>query len=307
MKCLLVSDLHYTLKQLDWVDRAGERFDLVVIAGDHLDISSAVSLDAQVIVTLKYLRRLHDKTTLLVSSGNHDLTARDAANEKVAVWMSRVRQLGVRADGDRLDVGETTFTVCPWWDGPVARDRVDEQLARDARDRGKHWVWVYHSPPDDSPVSWAGQRHFGDADLVRWIRLHQPDMVLTGHIHQSPFRTGGSWVDQIGRDVGLQPRPPDRSGPDAHRARHGPAACHVVLARRQPVRAARPAARRAACRASGDGRIGVAVRSRGMLLALMVHEGLEHLVHHAEVIVLTFELLLQIGEIRDHGVQPPRQ
>lgn len=144
MKCLLVSDLHYTLKQLDWVDRVGERFELVVIAGDHLDISSAVSLDAQVVVTLKYLRRLHDKTTLLVSSGNHDLTARDAANEKVAVWMSRVRQFGVPSDGDRVEVGETTFTICPWWDGPVARERVDEQLARDAREHGKHWVGLQH-------------------------------------------------------------------------------------------------------------------------------------------------------------------
>lgn len=198
MKCLFVSDLHYTLKQLDWVDRVGDRFDLVIISGDHLDVSSAVSLDAQVVVTLKYLRRLHAKTKLLVSSGNHDLTARDAANEKVPLWMSRVRQLGVPADGDYIDVGDTTFTICPWWDGPVAREQVGEQLARDARRRGKHWVWVYHSPPDESPVSWGGQRHFGDADLVQWIHQHQPDMVLCGHIHQSPFRNGGSWVDQIG-------------------------------------------------------------------------------------------------------------
>jgi Icc-related predicted phosphoesterase len=218
MKCLLVSDLHYTLKQLDWVDRVSEGFDLVVIAGDHLDISSTVSLDAQVVVTLKYLRRFHAKTTLLVSSGNHDLTARDAANEKVAVWMSRVRQLGVPADGDRIDVGETTFTICPWWDGPVAHGRVDELLARDARERGRHWVWVYHSPPDDSPVSWAGQRHFGDADLLHWIRLHQPDMVLCGHIHQSPFRSGGSWVDQIGRTWVFNPG-----------RQIGPIPTHIVL------------------------------------------------------------------------------
>ncbi len=198
MKCLLVSDLHYALKQFDWVDRVAPAFDLVVIAGDHLDISSVVSLDAQVVVILAYLRRVRAKTTLLVSSGNHDLTARDAAGEKVARWMAKVRQLGVPADGDRIEVGDITFTICPWWDGPNAREAVDAQLARDAERRAARWVWVYHSPPDASPVSWGGQKHFGDADLLRWIERYQPDMVLTGHIHQSPFREGGSWVDRIG-------------------------------------------------------------------------------------------------------------
>ena len=42
MKCLLTSDLHYALKQFDWVSNVAKNFDVVVIAGDHLDISSAV-------------------------------------------------------------------------------------------------------------------------------------------------------------------------------------------------------------------------------------------------------------------------
>jgi Icc-related predicted phosphoesterase len=198
MKCLLVSDLHYALKQLDWIDRVASRFDVVVLAGDHLDISSVVSLDAQVAVILAYVRKLSSKTALVVSSGNHDLTARDDADEKVARWLARVRPLGVSSDGDRIDVDGATITICPWWDGPRARERVAAQLERDAARRGARWVWVYHAPPDASPVSWGGQRHFGDADLLQWIERHRPDMVFTGHIHQSPFRAGGSWVDQIG-------------------------------------------------------------------------------------------------------------
>jgi Icc-related predicted phosphoesterase len=198
MKFLLVSDLHYTLKQFDWVDAVADNFDVVVIAGDHLDISSTVSIDAQVVVILNYLRRLHEKTTVLVSSGNHDLNTRDADNEKFARWMSRVRQLGVAADGESFEIGDTLFTICPWWDGPCSRARVGEQLARDAGKRRQRWIWIYHAPPDASPVSWGGAKHFGDTDLLAWIHEHQPDMVLTGHIHQSPFREGGSWVAQIG-------------------------------------------------------------------------------------------------------------
>jgi Icc-related predicted phosphoesterase len=59
-------------------------------------------------------------------------------------------------------------------------------------------VWVYHAPPDDSPTSWGGRQHFGDAQLLQWIRRYSPDLILTGHIHQSPFKPAGSWVDRIG-------------------------------------------------------------------------------------------------------------
>ena len=43
MKCLLVADLHYSLKQFDWLLEAARDMDVVVIAGDHLDISAYVS------------------------------------------------------------------------------------------------------------------------------------------------------------------------------------------------------------------------------------------------------------------------
>jgi Icc-related predicted phosphoesterase len=199
MKCLLVSDLHYALKQFDWIHSVADRFDLVVIAGDQLDVSSMVDVDVQIVVILKYLRRLKDRTRLLVSSGNHDLNGRNASGERAATWLSRARDLGVPIDGDHLEIDDISITVCPWWDGPESRDLVGLQLERDAQRRRRRWIWVYHAPPDESPVSWAGTKHFGDRDLLEWIRTFQPDIVLTGHIHQSPFRDGGSWVDQIGR------------------------------------------------------------------------------------------------------------
>ena len=60
------------------------------------------------------------------------------------------------------------------------------------------WIWVYHAPPDDSPTSWTGKRHYGDADLNQWIERHEPGIVLCGHVHESPFVDRGSWVDRIG-------------------------------------------------------------------------------------------------------------
>jgi len=198
MRLLLVSDLHYTLKQFDWVHAVADRFQLVVIAGDHLDISSVVQADLQIVVIMKYLKRLRERTRLLVSSGNHDLNGHDPSGERAALWLAKARDIGAAVDGDTLDVDDTVVTVCPWWDGPLGRDAVGALLARDAQRTRRQWIWVYHSPPDASPVSWTGSKYYGDSDLVQWIDTYQPTLVLTGHIHQSPFRQGGSWVDRLG-------------------------------------------------------------------------------------------------------------
>src|SRR5437763_1293129 len=39
MRCLFVADLHYSLPQFDWLLKAAAGYDLVVLAGDALDIS----------------------------------------------------------------------------------------------------------------------------------------------------------------------------------------------------------------------------------------------------------------------------
>jgi predicted phosphodiesterase len=67
MKCLLISDLHYALKQFDWVLTMAHNFEAVIIAGDHLDISSAVDARAQTVVILQYFRRLQAVTQLVVN------------------------------------------------------------------------------------------------------------------------------------------------------------------------------------------------------------------------------------------------
>jgi Icc-related predicted phosphoesterase len=197
MRFLLVSDLHYTLKQFDWVLNVAKDFDLVVIAGDHLDISSAVDIQAQITVIQAYLRRLSARCQLVVCSGNHDLDARSDAGEKYAKWILKARQFSVPTDEDCLMVDHTLFTICPWWDGPKRCEQVGDQLKRDSQKSKERWIWVYHAPPDASPTSWDGKKHYGDIQLVQWIERFAPDMVLCGHIHQSPFRNGGSWVDRL--------------------------------------------------------------------------------------------------------------
>jgi predicted phosphodiesterase len=184
VRLLLVSDLHYVLPQFDWVVDAAADYDVVVIAGDSLDVSSPVPLDAQSVVVLRYAELIGERTRVVISSGNHDLTGPDAQGEQCALWLDDARAKQIPTDGDSIMVGDTLITVCPWWDGPIGREAVEALLRRDAGSRPARWVWVYHWPPVDSGTSWIGE--------------FRPDIVLTGHVHQSPFKPEGRWVDRVG-------------------------------------------------------------------------------------------------------------
>ncbi len=213
MRCLVVADLHYSLPQLDWLVSAAPQFDLVIFAGDALDISSVVDFRAQIVVVKKYLAMLARQTRVILCSGNHDLDERSPDGEKIARWIMEVRDLGIACDGDDLRIGDTLFTICPWWDGPMVKERLAAQLRVAAGRRRQRWIWVHHAPPANSPTSWGGKRFFGDVELVQWIADYQPAMVISGHVHQSPFVADGSWFDRLGNswvfNAGLQHgRPP---------------------------------------------------------------------------------------------------
>lgn len=200
MRLLFVADLHYSLKQFDWLLAESAAYDIVAIGGDLLDLASALDADVQVAIVEKYLTLLSQKTTLVVCSGNHDGDSRNLADESVAAWVRAARGERLHVDGDTFDIGDLRITVCPWWDGDLSRGEVGEQLAREAeRPRAGRWIWIYHAPPEGSRTSWTGKRHIGDEALRAWIDRFQPDLVLGGHIHHSPFFEDGSWIDRIGR------------------------------------------------------------------------------------------------------------
>ncbi len=199
MKILFVADLHYALKQFDWLAANVAHYDLAVIGGDLLDLGSVLDLEVQIVVVEKYLNRLRERTRLLVSSGNHDCNARSAANESICHWLREAKAGQLFVDGDSVEVAGSLITICPWWDGPVSRAEVEKQLERDAARPKDKWIWIHHAPPDRSPVSWTGKKFGGDEFLVDWIRRFEPDVVLSGHIHNAPFVSQGSWIDRIGK------------------------------------------------------------------------------------------------------------
>jgi Icc-related predicted phosphoesterase len=199
MKILAVSDLHFGLAQFDWIAQQASRYDVVIIAGDLLDLGGHLGIDSQITVVVKYLRTISAKTRLLVCSGNHDGDEKNESQEYIARWLQRVRSNGLTVDGSGIDVGGVRLSVCPWWDGPASREAMQQFLRQEKPVTSQPWLWVHHAPPDGFGVSWNGHKHVGDAFLVSTIHEFGPDYVFSGHIHNSPFRTGGAWVSRVGR------------------------------------------------------------------------------------------------------------
>ena len=205
MRMLFVADLYYGLKQFDWLIANAPDYDTIVIAGDLLDMGSSLDLDTQIVVVEKYLRRLAQRTRVLVSSGNHDGDGRNAAQESVCRWLREVKGERLFVDGDSVEIGGVLVTICPWWDGADSRAEVERLLAQDAAREKQQWIWIYHSPPEGSPVSWTGLKSGGDEVLTAWIGRFAPDVVLSGHIHNAPFYADGAWIDRLGKTWVLNP------------------------------------------------------------------------------------------------------
>ncbi len=199
MKILVAADLHYRLKQFDWLASQASHCDAMIIAGDMLDIGSYLDLNVQIIVIQKCLKKISAQIPLLVCSGNHDGNEKNNADEFIAPWIQDLREQQLHVDGDNVFFGTTLFTIFPWWDGDVTKQEITEQVNQASQLECDKWIWVYHGPPDQSLTSWTGKRFIGDLELNKWIKQYQPDAVFTGHIHESPFMPDGGWADQIGK------------------------------------------------------------------------------------------------------------
>jgi Icc-related predicted phosphoesterase len=197
MRILFVADIHYSLKQLDWLCGAAAGFDALVIGGDLLDLAGHADLDTQTVVVAKYLKRLGTDLPVAVCSGNHDLDVQSDGGERRADWLAHLDLERVSVDHQSLVVRGRHFSICSWWDGPQSQEEVAQFLAAEAQKKSRPWIWIYHASPDGAKTSWNGKNYSGDTFLTGLIHEHKPDIVLSGHIHNSPFRTQGHWFDRI--------------------------------------------------------------------------------------------------------------
>jgi Icc-related predicted phosphoesterase len=198
MRILVVADIHYSLPQFDWLEKTAEEVDLLIIAGDLLDLAGFADLDTQIVVVRKYLDRIRAKTKLFVCSGNHDGDERNEGDEVVAKWLQKARRENLFVDGDGYDFGSGRITVLPWWDGPITKQQMIAILDRENQESKTNWLLIHHAPPNESPISRVRDSDQGDAYFRETLHRLKPDFAFSGHIHNPPFSDKGSWIDKIG-------------------------------------------------------------------------------------------------------------
>lgn len=198
MRILATSDLHFNRQQLAWVALPPPGFDLVVIAGDLLDLAGHRSVPEQIAEVRQELIRLRAAGPVLVASGNHDADRASSDGEPFAAWVEELQAEGITPDGSGRDLGADRITVFPWWNGPAQRARLLSHLERERTLVRGRWIWVHHAPPRGSRIAWTRRGNAGDPFLSRLIGAHQPTAVLCGHIHEAPFHADGAWCEQLG-------------------------------------------------------------------------------------------------------------
>lgn len=94
------------------------------------------------------------------------------------------------------------FTFDPARREPTIAAALDSLAART---EAASTVFVLHSPARNTHCDMTHARmHVGSRAIRRFVEQHQPPLVLSGHIHESP-RVSGAWRDTIGRTTVVNP------------------------------------------------------------------------------------------------------
>lgn len=197
LKLLVTSDIHYNLRQFDWLLQTANRYDCLIIAGDLLNVAGYLELELQITVVSEYLRKLSGLTQVAVCSGNHDGETKNRFGEYTAAWLQSIRSKSLLVDGQCLQTNGALLSVCAWWDGARSRAEMAQMLEKHSRLPHSQWMWAHHEPPDQCRVSWTGKRHGGDKFLNPLIQRYSPTVVFSGHIHTAPFYQAGGWIDRV--------------------------------------------------------------------------------------------------------------
>lgn len=220
MRLLLLADLHNRCDWYAWVAQQASQFDVIGIGGDLLDGFDPGGLFPQ----MEFLRGWTNEIAasgaiLALASGNHD------GNDSVLGWRRRYlqrhyntierRRFAIFASEDHwMDIlkkpgkvvvdgassliasrsGESIVVTCiPY----LAENRIAQEVWETGsllrKQNNLPWLVLHHEPPAGTRVGGPT----GNISLFYKILEYRPDFVLSGHIHDRPYRNDGGFADNI--------------------------------------------------------------------------------------------------------------
>lgn len=218
MTILHVADFHFNKAWFHWLLHHAPPHDLLVLAGDLLDLSSPTPHRQQIAWVSDWINDYAG--AICLCSGNHDLEW-DAEAERwnPAYWLRDLVNPRAWRDGHRVTFdGISVVTL-----GCTTRPKG-----------GVADIWVVHAPPSGTPVATrATGGDGGDRDLVPALRRYRPRLVLSGHVH-NPV----AWHHQQGHTHLLNPgRDAQAAVPNHILIRTDEQVCEFIGSRRTERRA----------------------------------------------------------------------
>jgi Icc-related predicted phosphoesterase len=175
MKILLTADLNCNSEWFRWVEEQASEYEIISIAGDLLDIFSKVAIENQLVLVMEFLRRLAQKTSVAVCSGNHDqveILRPLVAGAKPcysASWLEEISDVpNLIHDGQTRRIDEQLIVSTIPFLSTTERERA-------VIDEGKH-LRAEHTIP------WLLSIH-DPARAQTLISKARPDFVHFGHYH----------------------------------------------------------------------------------------------------------------------------
>lgn len=187
MRIVSFGDIHMSLQTIERLAPELEKADLVVVSGDLTNFGGREDAEQVLAATQRHAR------AVLAVSGNLDRP------EVIDV----LRERGISLHGESRRIGDLGIFGCggsnltPFH---TPTEFTDEEIGA-LLDRGysevaeaPHVLMVCHTPPANTATDriLTGQ-HVGSPKVRTFIEQHQPEVCITGHVHES------AGIDHIGR------------------------------------------------------------------------------------------------------------
>jgi len=210
VKLLLTADFHFHKPWFEWVLHVANRYDMICIAGDLLDMFHADGVVPQLIYAYEWMQTLMKlQVPVALCSGNHDLPG----NQPILVPGVSIRKDKLPILGEFakhrswLHALKMNHLVAVDDDSKIFRTRAEEALtilclpyAADGHvgplsPAAHPCLILHHEPPAQTLVA---EPKDGSHEFALVVARQQPTWTLSGHVH---FTEGGKnhFAQRIGR------------------------------------------------------------------------------------------------------------